>query len=258
MLEVCFSPVHLDYHDRVAVRTAADRIQQLGMEAYSFHAPFAEGLDISALEPAARQKALDEILRAADAAAILRVHYFVIHPGPESVSSPPREECLQRMENMAQTLDSVAAHCARLGIRCVLENKLPHLLFGRTSDILWILDALESTDVGVCLDTGHASLSRDLLPLVHKISGHLKMIHAHDNLGNRDDHLPPGDGRILWEPLLRALDAASFSGAIILELAAASTVTETMANAVRGRAYLREVSRRVSLALPGEGPTCYT
>lgn len=247
MIEVCFSPSHLDYHDVAAVHRAAARIEQLGMEAYSFHAPFANDLDISALDPGRREAALEEILRAVEAAAILQVHYFVIHPGPETSPPPPREECLQRMENATQILDRVAERCHALGIACVLENKLPHLLFGKTSDILWILDALERIDVGVCLDTGHAALSGDLANLLHKLAGHLKMIHAHDNCGHRDDHLPPGDGHIDWEMVARTLQAGRFHGALILELAGNPDPAVTMANARRGRAFLRRLCRRIAL-----------
>jgi sugar phosphate isomerase/epimerase len=250
MIEVCFSPTHLDYHDSVAVQKAARQIQLLGMEAYSFHAPFADGLDISSPNMPDRQRALDEILRAAEAAALLGVHYFVIHPGPETTFSPPREERLERMENAVVALNRIAERCHTLGIECVLENKLPHLLFGHTSDILWILDALDSTEVGVCLDTGHAALSGDLASLLHKLSGHLKMIHAHDNQGHRDDHLPPGDGHIDWEMVLRMLDTARFHGAIMLEMAGHSDPVVTMTNARRGRAFLRQACRRIALHSP--------
>jgi len=248
LIEVCFSPAHLDYHNHGEVHRAAARIDQLGMEAYSFHAPFANDLDISSPDEGARKRGLEEILRAVEAAAILQVHYFVIHPGPESTFSPPREERLQRMEYAVEVLNKVAERCRALGIGCALENKLPHLLFGKTSDILWILDALDSIEVGVCLDTGHAALSGDLQNLLHKLAGHLKMIHAHDNRGHGDDHLPPGDGRIDWETVVRTLGRGNFRGALILELAGCADPATTMANARRGRSFLRRICRRQTLA----------
>ncbi len=247
MIEVCSSPPHLDYHDVAAVRAAARRIKELGMEAYSFHAPFAEHIDIASPDASRRSAALQEILQAAEAAALLEVHYFVIHPGPERGIEAAPEERFQKMHHVVNTLNEVARRCRELGIICVLENKLPHLLFGNTSDILWILDAIESAAVGVCLDTGHAHLSGDLLNLLQKLAGHLKMIHAHDNGGRQDDHLPPGDGNIDWRQLLRGLVAQRFHGALILELAGAKDATVTMANARRGRAYLRELSRQLMI-----------
>jgi sugar phosphate isomerase/epimerase len=130
---------------------------------------------------------------------------------------------------------------------CALENKLPHLLFGNTSDILWILDGLNGTDVGACLDTGHAFLAGDVENLIHKLAGHLRMIHAHDNGGNGDEHRPPGEGRIDWRQLLKNLIKIQFHGAFILEMAGHNDPTVTMANARRGRSYLRELSRELVL-----------
>lgn len=248
MIEVCFSPAHLDYHDPVAVQRAAKQITELGMEAYSFHAPFASHLDISSLHAPDRRLALQEITRAAEAAAMLGVHYFVIHPGPETSVIPPAAERLQRMENVIEVLNVLTQRCRELGVQCVLENKLPHLLFGHTSDILWILDGLDSVDVGVCLDTGHGFLSGDLEKLLHKLSGHLKMIHAHDNNRHGDDHLPPGDGRIFWPMVMEALTRGHFSGAFILELAGHADPAITMENARRGRSYLRQIGRSKPLA----------
>jgi sugar phosphate isomerase/epimerase len=249
MIEVCSSPEHLDFRDLKSVHGAAERIYELGMEAYSFHAPFAPNIDVASCDAAQRAASVAEIFKAAEAAALLRVHYFVLHPGPENPAAIPAEEQLPRMQNVIASLNQVAGHCKELGIVCVLENKLPHLLFGNTSDILWILDGINAADVGVCLDTGHAFLAGEMHGLVHKLAGHLRMIHAHDNNGANDNHSPPGDGKIDWEKFLRALIEARFRGAFILEVAGNNDPAVTMANARRGRSYLRDVARRLALAV---------
>ena len=248
MIEVVFSPPHLDYKDTGHVQEAAARIDALGLEAYSFHAPFADDIDISSLESARREHALDAILRAVDAAALLGVHYFVIHPGPENSDIPSREERMLRIENVCGILDRVAARCSEAGIQCVLENKLPHLMFGQSADLLWILACLKGNRVGACLDTGHANLAGDLYPLVYKMAPHLRLLHVHDNKGHGDDHLPPGDGRIDWTTLLKELAAVNFAGALILELAGGSSPDVVMARARRARSYLRQRARRIALA----------
>jgi sugar phosphate isomerase/epimerase len=248
MIEVVFSPPHLDYRNPQAVQEAAARIDALGLEAYSFHAPFADDIDISSLEPARREHALAEILRAVEAAASLGVHYFVIHPGPENGDIPSREERMLRIENVCSILERVAARCSEVGIQCVLENKLPHLMFGQSADLLWILTCLKGNRVGACLDTGHAHLAGELYPLVHKMAPYLRLLHVHDNKGHGDDHLPPGDGRIDWTALLKELAAVNFTGAFILELAGGGEPDVIMARARRARSYLRQRARRLALA----------
>jgi sugar phosphate isomerase/epimerase len=46
------------------------------------------------------------------------------------------------------------------------------------------------------------------------------MVHAGDNLGERDDHLPPGEGAIGWAGFAAALRRAGFEGMLMLELSA--------------------------------------
>lgn len=241
MLEICSWPAHLDYHDRGACERAAARIRELNLEPYSFHAPFAERIDITALDPGERRRAEEEILRAAEAAATLGARYFVIHPGPEK-SGLPKSERLDRMENAVGVLNRLAERCRALGVQLVLENMLPHLFSGPVRDLLWLLGAMDGTDVGICLDTGHAFLSGDLRHVVHKLSGHLKMIHASDNKGTFDDHLPAGEGAIAWPLLLHQLAEAGFRGGIILEIAERGSTEDVLRGAAKARAYLRALS----------------
>ena len=247
MIEVCSTPEHLNFHDLKSVDRAAKQIRELGMEAYSFHAPFAPNIDIASSDEAQRAGSIADILKAAEAAALLQVHYFVLHPGPENPAAIPATERLARMQHVVESLNQVARNCNDLGIMCVLENKLPHLLFGNTSDILWILDGISSAEVGACLDTGHAYLGGDMHNLLHKLAGHIRMIHAHDNGGADDNHLPPGDGKINWNKFLRDLVDIRFQGAFILEMAGSDDPAATMANARRGRTYLRDLARRFVL-----------
>jgi sugar phosphate isomerase/epimerase len=249
VLEVCSFPAHLDYRDRRAVEGAAARLHELELEAYSFHAPFAQAIDITALDGGARQRAIGEITRAAEAAAVLGVRYFVLHPGPESGGGAAGER-LSRMENAAAALDAVAGRCRDLGIRLALENMLPHLFSGHVRDLLWLLGAMHTRDVGICLDTGHAFLSGDLQHVAHKLSGHLWMVHASDNRGTFDDHLPPGEGGIPWRELLAQLEHSGFGGAFILEVAGRPDREALLAGAQRARRFLR----RLAAELPPRSP----
>jgi sugar phosphate isomerase/epimerase len=240
LIEVCSFPAHLDYHDRPTCERAAAALRAAMVEPYSFHAPFADRIDITSLDPAVWRSSIDEIVQAATAAAILGVRYFVLHPGPER-GDLPRGERLERMENAARALNQVAARCRELGVRLALENMLPHLFSGHVRELLWLLGALETTDVGICLDTGHAYLSGDLETVAQKLQGHLWMVHASDNHGSFDDHLPPGEGRVPWPRLVARLIESRFAGALILEVADRGDAERTLEGARRAKAYLRQL-----------------
>lgn len=245
LIEVCSFPAHLDYHDTRLVERAADRIRTLGLEAYSFHAPFADSIDITSLDAHRRQAASDEILRAAEAAALLGVRFFVIHPGPEK-GDLPKGERYQRMENAAEVLNHLSRRCHDMKVGFVLENMLPHLFSGHIRELMWILGALDTTDVGICLDTGHAHLSGDLQTVAHKLSGHLWMVHASDNHGKYDDHLAPGEGAIAWQPLMQQLLDIGFSGTLILEIAGGVPAPTVLERAQRARQFLRTTARSLT------------
>jgi len=246
MVEICTSPSHLDYHDIEATGAAARRLRELDMEAYSLHAPFSDQIDITSLDDGVRDRSRHDLMQAAEAAARLAVRYVVLHPGPESgESDPARREA--RRHRAVEVLNQVADRCRELGIALALENMLPHLFSGPARDLLWILGAMAEAGVGVCLDTGHAHLAGDLPSVVDKLSGHLWLIHANDNRGEGDDHLPPGEGTIDWQRLIERLSRAPFAGGVILEVAGRDDKQSVLAGARRGRLYLRDLSRRLAL-----------
>lgn len=245
LIEVCSAPAHLDYHDLAGVRRVAERLEALGIGAYSFHAPFADHIDITALDPEQRAASVREVLVAAESASVLGSRYFVIHPGPEHQPNPSGEDRQHRLENVARSLDEIAGRCRQLGMTCVLENKLPHLLFGNTADMLWILGAMTVTDVGVCLDTGHANLGGELDTAAQKLSRHLRMIHASDNRHQFDDHLPPGQGAIDWPRVLGLLRDHGFRGSLMMEIAGHGEAEQILDAARRARQFLRRTSWRL-------------
>jgi sugar phosphate isomerase/epimerase len=144
------------------------------------------------------------------------------------------------MRNAAESLNTVANRCRQLGIHLLLENMLPHLLFGHTSDMLYLLGSIRHCEVGACLDTGHAYLSRELGMVIHKLSGHLHLIHVNDNRGDRDDHLAPGEGHIDWPWLMSELKRCHFGGTLILELSSREneSVPAMLARARHARDFL--------------------
>lgn len=243
-IEVCSFPAHLDYHNEDSVGLAANALRELEISPVSFHAPFAEQIDITALDDGVRETSVCELFLACEAAARLGCAHVVLHPGPEREGRPPEEEFVRHIHHAAESLNRVAERCCKLGIRLLLENMLAHLLFGRVSDMLYLLGEIRNCQVGTCLDTGHAHLAGELGMVVQKLSGHLKMIHINDNHGDRDAHLIPGEGGIDWPWFVSELRRHHFHGGLILEISAYEneTVSHTLARAQRGRDFLSRLT----------------
>ncbi len=170
----------------------------------------------------------------------LNVLHFVIHPGPEKEGKPPAEEPFHRIQNASDVLNRVSEYCRKQKMNLILENMLPHLLFGRAGD-QW--------NLGVCLDTGHANLSGDLETVMFKLAGHLKMVHAVDNRGQYDDHLAPGQGFIDWYKLVSKLYHLHYQGGFILELSgdADKSVNELLDDAKTARDFLWNIEKKVEM-----------
>lgn len=65
-----------------------------------------------------------------------------------------------------------------------------------------LLALLENFDISLCLDTGHLGVSGNY-PLLEDYFFRVSCLHLHDNFGNKDTHLIPGDGKL---PLADWLD----------------------------------------------------
>ncbi len=68
------------------------------------------------------------------------------------------------------------------------------------------------------LDLGHAHLN-DCQPWewIHRFSSRLTHLHAHDNNGREDQHLPPGTGTLDWPKTLAALRNVHYNGTLTIE-----------------------------------------
>lgn len=243
-IEVCSFPKHLDYHQPASVMRAGERMRELGLWPVSFHAPFADRIDITSLDERIREGAVQELIRACEAAALMGCEHVVLHPGPEREGRPPENEFLIHMHHASASLNRVASRCCELGIKLLLENMLPHLLFGHVRDMLYLLGEISTCNVGACLDTGHAHLAGEMNMVIQKLSGHLNLIHVNDNRGDRDAHLAPGEGDIDWPSVVRELRRNSFHGVLVLELSRREheTVDGALQRALQARGFLENLS----------------
>lgn len=214
-IEIGTPPRHFDPLQDDQVDALDRTLRASSMQAISIHAPFGGLLDLADPNPRHRHAAIGAILTAATAIRRLGGDLVIVHP---SDLERHGRDTRARMADCADSLRLLAVNCAREGVTVVLESPLPHLIGGHPHEFAWIL-AHSHEDIRVCLDTGHTALGRHWREFVEVAGPRLVHIHASDNHGQWDDHLPPGDGALDWPDIARSLREVNYDGWIMLEVA---------------------------------------
>lgn len=224
-LELFATRSHFDYHDGEQARALGRWCQDAGVRLHSVHAPIAEWLRGTTWGPAistgaasatARDRALDECRRALAIAAHAPYEYLVVHLGVPDAYAPPGGD--NHRESVMRSVDALRTAADGSGVTIAVEV-IPNRL-STASELVRLIEEQDLTDVGICLDVGHARLQGDVVDAIETVAGYLVTTHLHDNRGRTDDHLMPFDGVIDWPTALMAFQKVGYAGALMLELVA--------------------------------------
>jgi sugar phosphate isomerase/epimerase len=196
------------------VDSVAKRLLDSPFVPISMHAPFGGRLDLSDTDPYQLKDCLHTILIAAQALARLGGRVLVAH-ATDVVRAG--EDVQARLDRAVSSLRVLTQGCKKLGLTLAIESPLPHLVGGHPDEFAWVLQRV-GPDARVCLDTGHTHLGGHWHRFIEIAGDRLVHVHAHDNRGQFDDHLVPGDGWIPWHEIRHSLQHVNYSGWIMLEL----------------------------------------
>ena len=193
---------------------------------YSIHAPISD-INIASLNERIREDSILEILTTAETAANLNIDLITIHPGLTSMSVPYMEE--KAVEKAKRSLSAIDRISSEYGVRIAVENMpaFPFML-GRTAEEL--NELIGSTNLGFCLDIGHANTTDQIDELIKAFRDRLINVHIHDNHGENDEHLTLGEGSIDFKKIIGSL--SGYQGNYIIE-------SRSFPSAVESQDYLR-------------------
>lgn len=167
-----------------------------------------------------RAERMDKMKKSIAACARLDCKYWVIHPimpfGCENPAGTDEEYLELNFKFMSELLE----YAKSVGVTICLENmpfkKQP---LARPAEILEFVKKMNDDNFKICLDTGHVAVFNDLdlAEEVRRLGKEIKVLHVHDNDGNRDNHYAPYFGVINWEEFGKALKEIGFDGVISLE-----------------------------------------
>lgn len=212
---------HFDYTSRTHIRELAEWFRSSTTEAFSMHAPLysdeemgrggAPTVNVIHPEKSRRIEAMDEIKRALEAAEQIPFRFLIVHLGDREDEWGPRT-----LEYSVTALEHLRAFANPLGVKLLIENLQGEV--ARPGHLIEILTAGHLQDIGVCLDVGHAHLADGVVPALDGMKDRIRSSHLHDNKGDKDAHLWPGDGTIAWDEVLAGLKSAPQTPAGVLEI----------------------------------------
>jgi sugar phosphate isomerase/epimerase len=233
-IEIFGARGHFNYSDRQHVREVANWFRSTGIAFHSMHAPMhgddefgrtgAPPLNIAAVEKRDRIAAMDEIKRALEVAELAPFQFLVQHVGVSGEASDGK-----KLDAAMTSLEHLRAFAKPLGVQVVVEN-IPNEL-STPEALVELLHTARFTDIGVCLDVGHAHLASGVKHAFETLKDRIRTTHIHDNHGERDEHLWPGLGTIDWKTTLELLRTAPHVPTLVWELegVAGENVAERMA-----------------------------
>lgn len=83
--------------------------------------------------------------------------------------------------------------------------------------LMEFVEPFDPESCGICFDTGHAQLDLGAAELAKFLAPRVIATHLHDNHGKGDEHLPPFQGCVEWERVIKALKASVYSGCWMFE-----------------------------------------
>ena len=187
----------------------SEQIRKRGLAVDWVHAPFR----IPVIYDASKELyhvSMGALKSTIDIAAVLRSATVIIHA--MNPSFPPDIATQPYIAQLIESYSVLVSYGHKRGVKVAVENIDEPYSFP-------ILQALfsEVADLTFCFDTGHAEKyqvwNRYIPDFLHKIGS----LHIHDNHGDDDEHLIPGDGIIDFTELLAGLEANEYEGYLGVE-----------------------------------------
>jgi sugar phosphate isomerase/epimerase len=220
-IEIFAARDHFDYTNRAMVREIAGWFRSSGIPMNSMHSPMFSDyewgksgtppVNVVDTDKRRRIESMDEIKRAIEIAEMLPFKFLVQHIGNGGEGWDPR-----KFDYAMTGIEHLRAFARPLGVTLLVEN-IPNEL-STPQKLIELLKAAHFNDVGVCFDVGHAHMTGKVTEAFALLKPHIRSTHLHDNRGDKDAHLWPGDGTIKWDEVTALLRTAPQVPPLLLEI----------------------------------------
>ncbi|MBV9158492.1 MAG: sugar phosphate isomerase/epimerase, partial [Acidobacteriaceae bacterium] len=220
-VEIFCARQHIDYYDKAQIVELGHWFRDSQLKMHSLHAPMYSDdvwgrsgpqaiIDISEPAKAKRMRMVDEVKRALEMADIVPFRYLIQHLGVAGQEFDQR-----RWDSAFSSLEEIKSFAGQRGVEVLLENTQNALSSAeRLNDFL----AQTHLKLNYCFDIGHAHIANGIEAEFELMKERIRSTHIHDNDGNSDLHLFPGEGSIDWSEAMRLLGSRLGQYPLLLEL----------------------------------------
>jgi L-ribulose-5-phosphate 3-epimerase len=188
-----------------------DVCQKEGIVIDSLHAPLGSSIDISHLDSGIREHSVQIMKQALHACSELNCSLLIMH-----LSNRFSEDDLHsRVVNARHGMEELVPYARHKNIRIAIEN----LISPASNDLLsTIIKGNDDPAVGVCFDTSHANVAKELSSFLSEFGSRVIAVHISDNKGMLDDHMLPYEGSIDWSQFMSEFSRSGYPGTFLLEV----------------------------------------
>jgi sugar phosphate isomerase/epimerase len=176
-------------------------------------------LSTADLTESLREASVNEVLTSLEVAATLQPYKVVLHPSyvmglglfvPEQTKS-----------YAMTSLGTIVERAHQLGLCLCLENMFPRAQWlVEPEDFAGVLEKFPT--INLTLDTGHAHIDdragKRAVDFIQCFPERIAHIHASDNFGKEDSHLPVGAGTVDFQRIGTALKDMGYSDTVTVEV----------------------------------------
>ena len=210
--EIYFSSTTLDMCQDEDVRRLGEALNKANLS-YTFHAPFMD-LAPGAVDSKIRRVTQERFEHILHLAALIRPKAVVFHP--EYDPWRHEEDFDLWFQGSLEMWNPFVKEAEKLEVTLALEN-----VFDEGPETLKkLLEEINSSHCGFCFDTGHWLIysKKKWEEWIELLGERLVEVHLHDNNGEEDQHLPPGDGKFDFIGFFRRLWTRRLSPIYTLEV----------------------------------------
>ena len=238
-VELFATRTHFDYHDPSAIAHLGSWLRETGLALHGIHAPITESMANGKMGPmfstavpdnARRQAAMKEAAAALAIAREIPCEFVVMHLGTPARGAQPENS----RGAAARSVEEMCRLAEPLGVKVAVEV-IPNDLSSAPTLVTMIERDFDGSDVGICMDFGHAHLMGDVADAVETAAEHLITTHVHDNRRRDDDHLVPYQGTIEWASAMLTMRKIGYEGTYLLEIANTGSSSAVLEEARRAR-----------------------